>query len=65
LTYLPGKHLAAIVKMNEEKWPRGEINKFLQDNMPDAEEDLAGALANSVIFMWVLVATCGVSNGYQ
>jgi hypothetical protein len=65
LIYLPGKHLDVFVKMNEEKWPRGEIDKFLQDNMPDAEEEFAGALANSVIFMWVLVATCGVSDGYQ
>jgi hypothetical protein len=25
LTYLPEKHLDAFVKMNEEKWPTGEI----------------------------------------
>ena len=52
---IAGKHLDAFVKMNEEKWPRGEIDKFLQDNMPDAEEGFAGAIANYVIFMWVLV----------
>ena len=35
--------------------------------MPDAEEDFAGALANSVIFMWVLVrravSVMGINNG--
>jgi hypothetical protein len=45
LTYLPAKHLDAFVKMNDEKRPRGEIDKFLEENMPNAEKVFAGALA--------------------
>jgi hypothetical protein len=45
LTYLPAKHLEAFVKMNDEKRSRGEIDKFLEENMPNAEEVFAGALA--------------------
>jgi hypothetical protein len=46
LTYLPAKHLDAFVKMNDEKRSRGEIDKFLEENMPNAEKVFAGALAN-------------------
>jgi hypothetical protein len=45
LTYLPAKHLDAFVKMNDEKRSRGEIDKFLEENMPDAEKIFEGALA--------------------
>jgi hypothetical protein len=45
LTYLPAKHLDAFVKMNDEKRSRGEIDKFLEGNMPNAEKVFAGALA--------------------
>jgi hypothetical protein len=45
LTYLPARHLEAFVKMNGEKRSRGEIDKFLEENMPNAEEVFAGALA--------------------
>jgi hypothetical protein len=45
LTYLPARHLEAFVKMNDEKRSRGEIDKFLEENMPNAEEVFAGALA--------------------
>jgi hypothetical protein len=31
--------------MNDEKRSRGEIDKFLEENMPNAEEVFAGALA--------------------
>jgi hypothetical protein len=45
LTYVPAKHLEAFLKMNDEKRSRGEIDKFLEENMPNAEEVFAGALA--------------------
>jgi hypothetical protein len=45
LTYLPARHLDAFVKMNDEKRPRQDIDKFLEENMPNAEKVFAGALA--------------------
>lgn len=45
LTYLPGQHLDAFVKMNDENRPRGDIDTFLQENMPNAEHVFEGALA--------------------
>jgi hypothetical protein len=45
LTYLPAKHLDAFVRMNDQKRSRGEIDKFLEENMPNAEEVFAGAIA--------------------
>ena len=45
LTYLPAKHLDAFVKMNDEKRSREEIDKFLEQNLPNAEKVFEGALA--------------------
>jgi hypothetical protein len=45
LTHLSGKYLAAFVRMNEEKRSREEIDIFLQENMPDADQVIAGACA--------------------
>jgi hypothetical protein len=45
LTYLPGHHLDAFIKMNDENISRRDIDRFLQENMPDAEKVFAGAIA--------------------
>lgn len=38
LTYLPGECLDEFVRLNDLNRPRWEIDKFLQLNMPNAEE---------------------------
>lgn len=43
---LPPEHLDAFMKLNEEKKPMSEIQKFLLDKMPDAKEVFAGAFAD-------------------
>jgi hypothetical protein len=45
LTYLPARHLDAFVKMNDEKKSRGELDKFLEENIPNAEKVFENALA--------------------
>src|SRR5512132_1476563 len=38
VTYLPAQHLDAFVKINDEGRPRGDIDKFLEENMPNADK---------------------------
>jgi len=43
---LPKDHLEAFIKMNEEKKPQSEIEQFLKDNLPNAQEVMAKAFAD-------------------
>lgn len=43
---MPAEHLEAFMKLNEEKKPREEIDKFLKEKMPNAEEVFTNAFAD-------------------
>ncbi len=43
---LPPEHLDAFMKLNEEKKPMSEIQKFLLDKMPDTQEIFTRAFAD-------------------
>lgn len=44
--HLPADHLESFIKMNEEKKSKEEINKFLTENMPNAQEVFTNAFAD-------------------
>jgi hypothetical protein len=42
---MPDEHVEEFIKMNEEKKSKDEINKFLQDKIPDANKIFTDAFA--------------------
>ena len=42
---LPPEHLETFIKLNEEKKPKAEIEQFLKDKMPNAQDVMARAFA--------------------
>src|SRR5512147_2875915 len=44
LTHLPGKHLEAFVKINDQNRTRAELDKFVVRNMPNAEKIFTDAI---------------------
>lgn len=42
---LPPENLDEFIKMNEEKKPQAEIEKFLKDNMPNSQDVFANAFS--------------------
>ena len=43
---LPAEHLEAFMKLNEEKKPKEEIDGFLREKMPNAQEVFTNAFAD-------------------
>ncbi len=40
---LPPEHLETFIKLNEEKKPKSEVEQFLKDKMPNAQEVMSQA----------------------
>lgn len=45
MTYLPGQYLDEFVRLNDQNIPRWEIDKFIEENMPNADEVFEDAVA--------------------
>lgn len=43
---IPPEHLEDFIKLNEDKRPQEEVNKFLEEKMPDAKEVFAKAFVD-------------------
>ncbi len=46
MNHLPPKHMDAFIKINEEKKSQAEIEQFLKENMPNAQDVFAQAFVD-------------------